>query len=246
VEFKPTGLVFTQKLTHEQWKNLGCELRVMYKSSLWWIGDWLAYGHRMLNITEEEREMEQRQLTRIERGIIDEVANEMGMSKGRLHNLKSAAMRVIPSRRREDVTMTHAIEILSVVPDSQYEYWADKVSKDRLSTRELRGELRKSLATETASPISARPQMFIPELLEVCKKAVVESNTWSQAQKEMVEHDLEPFFAIFGPISARPQMFIPELLEVFKKAVVESNTWSQAQKEMVEHDLEPFFAIFGR
>jgi len=199
VEFGKTSLIFHRDITEEEWKTLGHELKNMYKASLWWIGDWLAYGHRMFEVTEEERKLAVRQLSRLQAGVLDSAANELGMSKGHLANVKSVAMRVIPSCRHEQVTLAHATEILRVIPsDKQYPFWADQVVKENLSVRVLRGKLRESQSTEKESPLSQRPSLFLQDYTEMIRRFQVESKKWTPAEIAVYEKASEVIFAFFG------------------------------------------------
>ncbi len=42
----PTGLVLPDDLTFQDWEQVGEVLQRMSGSIMWWVGDWLNYGHR--------------------------------------------------------------------------------------------------------------------------------------------------------------------------------------------------------
>jgi hypothetical protein len=148
VECTETGLIFHREVTADEWKLMGITLKRMSKSLGWWIGDWLAYGDRLVGLTDEDRETAKRSLLRVQYGSLQEMGQEMGVSPQHLSDLKNVALRVNFTSRLVNLTTGHAIEILRGSPDAQFDFWAHKAVSDKLSTKALRGQLRMAQRTE--------------------------------------------------------------------------------------------------
>lgn len=177
-----TGLVFSRKLTKEEWLEIGAGLRDRLKSTLWQIGDWILYGEDVLAVTDEQREKDSVDKKRLGYGMAIEIGNMTGYSPSFVSSIKSVCQRIPLRCRAPNLTMHHAREIVLAVPDAQFEFWIDKALKEGLSTRQLRIELRKSLRTEPRSPSTDRPALFAQEHSAFVRKFMAESEGWGEAE----------------------------------------------------------------
>jgi hypothetical protein len=148
----PTSLKLPQKLSLEDWKEIGARLGRAHTGMQWIIGDWWDYGWHKYG----ERKQQ--------------VEEWGGLSFQTCENYASVARRFKPTRRREVLSFAHHAEAAYFEPDEADELldWCLKDSANRgiRTTRELREEIqiRKSKAALEAGvrPASSRPKGNAP------------------------------------------------------------------------------------
>lgn len=118
VSWKPDGV-----LTLPRWIECGRRLGALGRGVPWWIGDWLQFGN--------ERYGEK--YTRASRIT--------GYDTQTLMNMVYVASRFGPERRRPSLSWSHHAE-LAALDASDQERWLDLATKERLSVRSLRQEVR--------------------------------------------------------------------------------------------------------
>ncbi len=118
VAWQPRG-----ELAFLQWVRQGRWLGAVGRGCAWWIGDWLRYG----NASYGEKYAAAARIT--------------GYDVHSLMNMVYVASHVDPSRRREHLSFSHHAELAALAPEQQ-EAWLNRIEKDGLSVRALRGALR--------------------------------------------------------------------------------------------------------
>jgi hypothetical protein len=116
-----TSLALPDGLHFNEWQRIGEQLEQQQSASQWWIADWAAYGERRYRRDYGE-------------------ALERIYARGTLWNLASVSRRVEPSRRREDLSFSHHVEIASLDPEWQT-VWLDDAQTHGWSRDELRAKI---------------------------------------------------------------------------------------------------------
>jgi hypothetical protein len=111
------------ELNLPQWQTIGRSLGRLGRYSQWWIGDWLLYANRRWG------------------EMYTEAGKITGYDYGSLRNMAYVAQRFEMSRRRDKLSWTHHADLASLGPTEQ-DYWLDRAVDLRLSTQDLRTELR--------------------------------------------------------------------------------------------------------
>lgn len=114
----PPGLDF------EEWKQIGIPLLEAGQSLMWWVGDWLNYGH-----------------TAYQEGYTA-AAEWTGMEFQTLANAKWVCQNVETSRRREVLSFGHHAAVAALDADLQDEL-LDLAVREALTVQGLRGEVRR-------------------------------------------------------------------------------------------------------
>lgn len=130
----PTGLALPDGLDHDSWAALGPMLLGAVRASMWWIGDWINHGRHTY-------------------GAKYTAALELtGLSYTTLANAANVAGRVEFSRRRENLDFWHHAEVVFGAKDeTTWDAWFERAVSEGLTRSQLRAEIRKSQAVDTAS-----------------------------------------------------------------------------------------------
>ena len=164
----PTGVEVTRQsltlradLPYEAWLKMGGQLKDLNAASPWFLGDWLAYGVAKYTSTHWSGKMPE--------GLYKKLAAQIGLSEQTLANLKCVCVALPPSRRREGLTITHALEIIGRCKDPKVQdRWVAAAVEDGLTVKELRCAIKAAQAT-------AKPETGdrgTTSLLEVCRQFV--------------------------------------------------------------------------
>lgn len=124
-QFSPTGLAIKGQPTFEEWELCGNQLKYVEKAVRWWIGDWLNYGERRWG------------------QMYSQALDATDFAQGTLQNMKYVTGKIESSRRNEDVSFSHHLEVASLPPIEQ-DAWLDKAAKEKLPVRELRQQIKAS------------------------------------------------------------------------------------------------------
>jgi hypothetical protein len=105
------------------------------KAAMWWLGDWLAYGVSTYGKTHWG--------DRTPRELYERISEETGYAVDTLDKARRVCERIPRSQRRDNVSFSHAIEIVGRVDDpDDIEGWVDFVSSASISAKDLRRKLR--------------------------------------------------------------------------------------------------------
>jgi hypothetical protein len=137
-----------------QWVADGQRLGAIGRGVNWWLGDWLRFGNAKFG----ERYVRASRIT--------------GYDVQTLMNMVYVASRFDADRRRERLSWSHHAELAALEPEDQ-EQWLTRAEDERLSVRDLRGELRRvtraqekdviaATSREDASPPAAEPRHVCP------------------------------------------------------------------------------------
>lgn len=134
------GLTLPDNLSYEDWSLVGRKLADTSRNVVWFLGDFLAFGHAHYAETHWGGRTPSELYTRL--------ARETGYAEQTLMNARVVCMKLPPSRRRDNLTLSHAAEIVGRCKDPEdYEGWIDYVSQGGVSVKALRSKLREDTAT---------------------------------------------------------------------------------------------------
>lgn len=141
----PLGLRFPADMTLAAWENAGRQLAGISNSSMWCLGDWVAYG-----------------LDRYTDRYKDAIA-AAGLDYQTLRNYVWVSRRFDRSRRRPDLSFQHHAEVASLPPDEQ-DRWLDRAAQRGWSRNQLRQRLRETKSRSKAGPgSSVTPRLKVAE-----------------------------------------------------------------------------------
>ena len=125
------GLQLPQRLPFERWLDIGRQLSAVSTSAAWCLGDWLVFG---------EQAYAGRYRQAIERTSLDYQT---------LRNYAWVARRFSLSRRRDTLSFGHHCEV-AARPEPEQDFWLRKAEEHRWPVKQLRREVRASLAERSA------------------------------------------------------------------------------------------------
>ena len=134
-----TGIIFSGKITFEQWVGVGQYLERCEGAVQWWIGDWLNYGEGRPQWGDK----------------YEQAISLFNREYKTLKNYKSVSRQVELSRRRDNLSFAHHVEI-AYLPEQTQDLLLDKAEPEapdkrpRMTTREMRKAARE--ATPTPPP----------------------------------------------------------------------------------------------
>lgn len=148
VRLHRSGLLFTTKQSLAMWEKLGVNLFSFADSSAWWIADWLVYGES----TFQDRYVE--------------AVKRTSLSYQTLRNYTWVARRFPLSRRRQNLSFSHHLEVVAL-EQPQQDYWLRKAEEFGWSRNKLRGQIRSSRIAqgdvEPAAVGGGEPAAGVPE-----------------------------------------------------------------------------------
>ena len=119
----PLGMSFEPRFSFEDWRQLGPRIALRANASLWWLGDWLAFGQEKYG-------------RRYKAGVA-----LTGLDYQTLRNYVVVARRFELSRRRDKLSFQHHAELCALT-DAEQEHWMDRAQCAGWSRNELRRRLR--------------------------------------------------------------------------------------------------------
>lgn len=172
-ELTPTGWTPPERLTYDQWVNIGRTIGDISNSTNWWVGDWLLTG---------ERKWGSRYL---------QAVHVLNWSEQRLMDAASVAKRVPPGQRNQALSWSHhkAVTRYAEQPEVQRE-WLETAESNGLSVAEFREEIR----VANGDPMPKNPCIECQEWLgairnaELCIELAIE-NGWDEAGKYAYDSD---------------------------------------------------------
>jgi hypothetical protein len=143
-----TGMRFDPRLPFEEWHRLGRQLSMHANASVWWLGDWLAFGQAKYG-------------RRYKRAIAI-----TGLDYQTLRNYAVVARRFELSRRRDKLSFQHHAEV-SALPDEEQDAWLARAEVRGWTRNELRRQMR---ATHSGISALAREAELLRLLVEPVRK----------------------------------------------------------------------------
>jgi N6-adenosine-specific RNA methylase IME4 len=137
-ELSTTNLTFKRDVSKEEWMDVFKALKQVEGCVQFWIGDCLAYRQQKW-------------------GMYDDIAEETGMDKGYLRDIKYVADNVELSLRNDNLSFSHHKEVASLPPEKQ-ELFLNMAVEDKLSVRDLRNEIKKEKRNDEARHQSELPK----------------------------------------------------------------------------------------
>ncbi len=120
--FRDVALCVPDRVSWEDWQELGEVLSAMQRSSSWWLGDWWNAGEKRWG----ERAAQ---------------ATGLGVSAGTLSTAAWVASRIEPQRRRSGVSFAHHQAVAARSPEEQ-DRWLDVCEREGWTVAELRRRVK--------------------------------------------------------------------------------------------------------
>lgn len=120
-----TGLEIEEKLTADQWRELGLQISRTRGATQWWVGDWWAFGESRYG----------------ERKAMVEAEDWEGPSLGSCMNAASVSRAFETSRRREVLSFSHHVEVVPLTTEWQ-DKLLDEAEEKRLPVAALRQRVK--------------------------------------------------------------------------------------------------------
>ena len=149
-----TGLCFDGDLSFEEWRDVGRKVGRVARTSLFLVGDWLAYGEARWNGGERFEKMPGEQSARY-----IEAMQETGLELRTLMDAAYVARSVPYAERRPQLTFEHHKAVASLKSEDERGEWLEKADKQGLSTRRLRRSIQLghvATKSEMQTPEAAR------------------------------------------------------------------------------------------
>lgn len=136
------GLRLSGNLTFDSWQDAGSRISKLSDLSSWCLGDWLAYGESQYV------------------GRYRAAVELVGLNYQTLRNYAWVARRFSMSRRRDELSFGHHMEVARLTTAEQ-DRWLDQAIEGRWTTSQLRRRLKESrmgtdLQTAAAAPMVPR------------------------------------------------------------------------------------------
>ena len=116
------GLEFVGDVSEEEYEIFGQTLLQIDTAYQWIVGDYLAYG------------------VKNNYGMAKDFAEALGRSEGTINNWVSVSRQVRFSRRRENLSFKHHVEVAALSSDEQ-EHWLHQASENGWSAARLNKEI---------------------------------------------------------------------------------------------------------
>lgn len=124
-----TALLLPDGLPFDLWQQVGETLRLIESGVMWWLGAWWNYGQRAYGEMASQ-------------AARDAVEDATGRDFQTVNNAGWVDRRIEFSRRRENLSWSHHLEVAALEPDEQ-EHWLDRAEVDGLSVHRLRAEIKR-------------------------------------------------------------------------------------------------------
>jgi hypothetical protein len=148
------GMRFDARLPFEEWQRLGKQLSMHANASVWWLGDWLAFGQAKYG-------------RRYKQAIAI-----TGLDYQTLRNYAVVARHFEMSRRRDKLSFQHHAEVCAL-PEEEQDGWLERAEARGWTRNELRRRLR---ADQTGISAANREAELLRLLVEPLRK-----RRWSEA-----------------------------------------------------------------
>ena len=125
-EFSQNQLVISEDCSHNEWVNIGKQLKYIEGSVQFWIGDWARFGARYENSNNVKKE------------VYDQLEEITGFDRRTLREYKQVAEKV--GARAPSLPYSHHREVVNLSPDKQ-KHFLDKAEQEKLTVRELKNEI---------------------------------------------------------------------------------------------------------
>lgn len=186
---KSNALIIPDKVTLDQWVAIGRKLYHTGQTMTWWLADWAAYGER-------------------EYGKLKEFCEGNGLNYGTIRNLASVALAVELSRRRDNLSFSHHVEV-SALPAREQSKWLSQAAKDNWSVVELRRRIRESTMIhapeKTYGPSDEGIQM---------SKIFLDASVILERKSEFVKENSDEVWNYASPFLKKAAALWPEKVQV--------------------------------
>jgi hypothetical protein len=203
VRLSGSGLVLPRQLSFERWVGIGRQLSAVCSSSAWCLGDWLVFGQAAFA------------------GRYREAVVQTSLDYQTLRNYAWVAGRFAVSRRRDSLSFGHHAEV-AALPEPEQDFWLRKAEEHRWPVKQLRRQVRASLAersADRADPGLGQPDWVTLRLqvrisagqLKSCQEAANQASlTIEDWMVQALEHAVLHQLAYAELQSARYRKRIPE------------------------------------
>jgi hypothetical protein len=148
------GMRFDARLPFEDWHRLGKQLSMHANASIWWLGDWVAFGKEKYG-------------RRYKQAVVI-----TGLDYQTLRNYAVVARRFEMSRRRDKLSFQHHAEVCALSEEEQ-DRWLERAEACGWTRNQLRRRLR---AEQAGISSEVRDAELLQLLVEPLRK-----RRWSEA-----------------------------------------------------------------
>jgi hypothetical protein len=147
-----TSLTLPDSLEYEKWEAIGRQLKLMSRSVMWWIGDWLCFGEHKYGETYAQ--------------ALDATDYETDT----LRAAKWVSERILPGRRRTVLSWSHHREVAALSPEKQ-DYWLDKAQQERITRNDFRAQINASEDRHFRTQFTGENEWYTPsEVIEMVRR----------------------------------------------------------------------------
>lgn len=185
-ELRKNGLILKDGVTFEEWSQIGEKIIGMVGSGQWALGDWLAYGQEHYKDTLWNK--------RVPNQLYEKISEQIGYAISTLKNAKWVCLHVDWSLRRDFLTFSHAMVLCGGVNKNAFEYWIDKLGKEKWSVKEFRKQLKRASSTEPLEPNDRGEKTFLEKCRQFSRDFISESKKATEIELKEAAKILLPVF----------------------------------------------------
>lgn len=186
------SLEISEEMTMDEWVFLGRDLYQGGQRMTWWLADWAAFGERRY-------------------GKLKEFCEANGMNYGTVRNLASVAGAVELSRRRDNLSFGHHVEVAGLEPREQTK-WLGRAEKEKWAIVELRRQIRASTATDPPEKTLGPADQGV----EV-QKIFLDASVIFDRKLDFVKENAEEVWGYAAPFVRKIAKLFPERIVVNEK-----------------------------
>jgi len=193
-----------------EWRAIGDYLCRVSGASQWWIGDWLVAGaERFIPAEPEDKSKEGPEQKHQRKAAHKRYAHAVDATGYDLQTLKQKAWvsrNIISSRRRDDISWSHHVEVLALANELEQDKFLALASKDKWSRSKLRQAIRayiadKSVNTKSngAAVIDFTPGRWANQFTKWISVRVKDRpiSEWSKAERIGLRRELRPIVDVY-------------------------------------------------
>jgi phage N-6-adenine-methyltransferase len=214
IELSPVGLTVNGEVAYEDWAAFGETLQRVEGSINWWIGDWINYGERKYGEAHTQ------------------AMEATGKAYTTIANCAWVASKIDFSRRRENLSWSHHMEIAKCEPDEQL-YWLDRAEKESWSVAELRRMMKQQPWLSSESNEWYTPPQYVEAARAVLghfdvdpasndtAQQIIRAETYYTAETNGLDKDWPGKVWLNPPYGGLSGPFAKRLVEQFEAGIVE-------------------------
>ena len=185
------GLTFDASLTISEWRAIGSQLNQVSGSLNWFLGDWFNAGAKFTKS--------------IESGDQDLTAREIGEICGleaqTIWNCAAICRSVETSRRREELSYSHHVEVAGMTPPEQ-DKWLERAIECGWSVADMRAAIGGRETEGKASAFSFVPQRMVMDCVRWFRVEMRSApiDKWPIERRNALREEFKPLIEILNAL----------------------------------------------